>query len=113
MEGRDGIASMLDANLARVAPHTFARGGEATEADGIVEAWFTFETSVARGKGRLRLQGDKCWTLLTTATELIGHEERRGATREKGAEHGAIGNRGPIARWPRRRNSGTRVSPTS
>lgn len=93
MEGRDGIASMLFANLARVAPHAFAVDGDATEADGIVDAWFTFETAVARGKGHLRLQGAKCWTLLTTATELKGYEERRGATREKGAEHGAARDR--------------------
>ena len=93
MEGRDGIASMLDANLTRVAPHAFTVEGDATEADGIVDAWFTFETAVVRGKGHLRLQGEACWTLLTTASELKGHEERRGTTREKGAEHGAARDR--------------------
>ena len=56
-------------------------------------AWFTFETAVARGIGHLRLKDGKGYTLLTTITELKGHEEKRGATREKGIVHGAIRNR--------------------
>ncbi|MBZ0230015.1 MAG: NAD(P)/FAD-dependent oxidoreductase, partial [Bauldia sp.] len=63
---------------------------ETTTSDGTTEAWITFETGVARGIGHVRLEGDHCVTLLTTVTELKGHEERRGATREKGVEHGAF-----------------------
>ena len=39
--------------------------------------------------GHLRLKDGKGYTLLTTMTELKGHEERRGATRETGIVHGA------------------------
>ncbi|UNC14630.1 NAD(P)/FAD-dependent oxidoreductase [Acidiphilium multivorum] len=88
MEGHDGIADMLQAKLSEVQPRHFAIDDIATEADGVTEGWFTFETAVARGRGHLRLKGGKCWTLLTTMTELKGHEERHGRTRPMGAEHG-------------------------
>ena len=92
-EGPGAIADMLAARLADTAASNFALEGEATEADGVVDAWFTFETRVARGRGHLRLKstpaGDKAWTLLTTMTELKGFEEARGETRPKGVEHGS------------------------
>ena len=92
-EGQGAIADMLAARLADTAPTNFALEGEATEADGLVDAWFTFDTQVARGRGHLRLKntpaGDKAWTLLTTMTELKGFEEARGETRPKGVEHGS------------------------
>jgi putative flavoprotein involved in K+ transport len=87
-EGPDAIRAMLDARLADVKPSAFAVEGQATEAGGIVDAWFTFETAVARGRGHLRLKAGKAWTLLTTMTELKGFEEKKGAHRVKGAEHG-------------------------
>ncbi len=88
MEGKDAIRKMLDARLTDTKPSNFVLEGEATEADGVTEAWFTFETGVARGRGHLRLKGGKAWTLLTTMTELKGFEERKGERRVKGAEHG-------------------------
>ena len=88
-ESPDAIRSMLQARLADVRPSAFAIEGDATEAEGVVDAWFTFETAVARGRGHLRLQNGKAWTLLTTMTELKGFEEQTGARRIKGAEHGA------------------------
>ena len=88
-ESPDTIRSMLQARLADVRPSAFAIEGDATEAEGVVDAWFTFETAVARGRGHLRLQNGKAWTLLTTMTELKGFEEQTGARRIKGAEHGA------------------------
>jgi putative flavoprotein involved in K+ transport len=88
VEGRDQIRDMLKTRLERVAPANWKLEGEATEADGVIEAWFTFETAVARGKGHLRLKDGRAWTLLTTMTELKGHEERKGPNRIKGAEHG-------------------------
>ncbi|MBK4738054.1 NAD(P)/FAD-dependent oxidoreductase [Noviherbaspirillum pedocola] len=88
MEGRAEIRSMLEATLARVAPSNWKLQGDASEADGVIEAWFTFETEAARGKGHLRLKDGRAWTLLTTMTELKGHEERKGPNRIKGAEHG-------------------------
>jgi putative flavoprotein involved in K+ transport len=88
-EGPAAIREMLQARLADTAPSSFALEGEATEADGVVDAWFTFETAVARGRGHLRLKAGRAWTLLTTMTELKGFEEHKGAHRPKGAEHGA------------------------
>ena len=87
-EGPEAIRAMLKARLTDTRPTAFAVEGEATEADGVVDAWFTFETAVARGRGHLRLRNGKAWTLLTTMTELKGFEEHRGERRIKGAEHG-------------------------
>jgi len=87
-EGPEAIRAMLNARLADTKPTAFAIEGEAAEAGGVVEAWFTFETAVARGRGHLRLRDGKAWTLLTTMTELKGFEERKGERRIKGAEHG-------------------------
>lgn len=93
LESQDDIAEMLKSTLAKVQPGNWQVDGEATEANGVTEAWFTFETNVARGRGLLRLRGDKCWTLLTTMTELKGHEEPKGEKRAMGAEHGVIRER--------------------
>ncbi len=82
------IRAMLQARLADVKPSHFALEGTPTEAGGVIDAWFTFETAVGRGRGHLRLQNGKAWTLLTTMTELKGFEEKKGAHRIKGAEHG-------------------------
>ncbi len=91
-EGPAAIADMLAARAADTAASNFTLEGEATEADGVVDAWFTFETRVARGRGHLRLKatpaGDRAWTLLTTMTELKGFEEKKGPRRIAGAEHG-------------------------
>ena len=87
-EGPEAIRAMLTARLVETKPTAFAVEGEATEAGGVVEAWFTFETAVARGRGHLRLRGGRAWTLLTTMTELKGFEEHKGERRIKGAEHG-------------------------
>lgn len=92
-ENREEIKAMLGARLANTQPKQWQIEGEGSEADGVVEGWFTFETAVARGKGHLRLIGGKCWTLLTTMQELKGHEEKKSTTREPGVEHGAFKNR--------------------
>ena len=93
MEGRQAIHDMLDARLADTKPSKWTLEGEATHADGVTEGWITFETANARGKGHLRLKGDKAWTLLTTMVELKGHEEKKGPTRESGVDHGAFEDR--------------------
>lgn len=89
MEGKDEIQSMLNATLAEVSPCHWRIDGEATEADGIIEAWITFETAEASGRGLLRLKEGRCWTLLTTMQELKAYPESLGRHRPKGAEHGA------------------------
>ena len=88
-----GVCKALRETLERTRPRGFAIEGEGAEAGGIVEGWFTFETEVARGRGHLRLRDGQAWTLLTTMTELKGHEEPKGVRREKGIQHGAIENR--------------------
>ncbi len=93
MEDAGAIKDMLGARLSDVKPSNWELVGDATHADGVTEAWITFETSVSRGKGHVRLKGNKCWTFLTTMVELKGHEEKKGATRDSGVEHGAFQNR--------------------
>lgn len=87
LEGREAIADMLRQTLGRVRPGTCRIEGEASQADGVVQGWFSFETAVGRGKGHVRLKDGRCWTLLTALRELKGHEEKRGPTREAGTEH--------------------------
>ncbi len=88
LEGRDAIRAMLDAQLGAVRPRHWELDEAATEAGGLTEAWISFETEHARGRGHLRLKGDEAWTLLTAARELKGFEEPSGPRREKGVEHG-------------------------
>ncbi|MDH5538918.1 MAG: NAD(P)/FAD-dependent oxidoreductase [Rhizobacter sp.] len=112
-EGKPAIRELLDATLAATRPSAWALDGPAADAGGVTEAWFTFETAVARGRGLLRLKGDKCWTLLTTMTELKGFEEAKGGTRPKGVEHGALAQR---QSWLERRQQeeaelGTKTQP--
>ena len=88
LEGRAAIRAMLQATLAQARPSGWQLEGEASESEGLTEAWFAFETAAARGRGHLRLRDGRCWTLLTTMTELKGFEERKGDRRALGAEHG-------------------------
>ena len=90
MEGRDQVRDMLAHCLKRVKPSDWriAEGEMATEAGGVLEAWISFETEVARGYGLVRLKDGLIWTLLTTMAELKGHEEKAGFTRVLGARHG-------------------------
>jgi len=87
-EGHDAIAAMLAARLEDVAPQGFALRGEASEADGRIEAWFDFETRVGRCTGHMRLRDGRAWTLFTALDGLKGHEERVRERRPVGAEHG-------------------------
>lgn len=89
IEGREAICDMLEACAARTAPTAWAVDGEATERDGVQEAWITFETAVGRGRGRLRLRDGKAWVLFTALQELKGFEEESGPNRPLGVEHGA------------------------
>ncbi len=102
VEGPDGVADLLSATLAQTDPSGFRLVAEAdgvdagdppAEADGVVTAWYDFETAVGRGRGIFRLVEedgeDRAWTLLTTLQELKGHEEPKRDRRPRGAEHGA------------------------
>jgi putative flavoprotein involved in K+ transport len=93
LEGPGEIQAMLEATLAHVRPSGWQVVGEGTDEHGMLAGWFTFETAAARGKGYVRIREGKCWTLLTTITELKGFEEKRGATRPLGVQHGSYKNR--------------------
>jgi hypothetical protein len=63
LEDKADIRRMLQATLDRVQPANWALAEDATgstAADGMVEAWITFETGAARGYGHLRLRNGKC-----------------------------------------------------
>ena len=92
-EGRGEIADMLKATLSNVGKTHWTVDGDATGDDAMTEAWLLFESDAARGKGHLRLQNGKGWTLLTTMVELKGHEEQKGERRAKGVTHGAFEDR--------------------
>ncbi len=93
LEGNDEIQALLAATIADVQPGHWQIAGEATDENGVTAGWFTFETAVVRGKGYVRLKAGKCWTLLTTMTELKGFEEKHGATRSFGTQHGVFKHR--------------------
>jgi len=95
MEGKEQVRDMLKARLADTKPTNWkiADGEDASEADGITESWIQFETGAARGFGHIRLKDGRIWTLLTTMSELKGHEEPVGFDRPMGAKHGAERNR--------------------
>ena len=73
-------------------PSGFATTEPPDEADGVVTAWFSFETAVGRGNGpaaAVRGRRGRAWTFLTDALRAQGS---RGAARDHrpmGAEHGA------------------------
>jgi putative flavoprotein involved in K+ transport len=93
LEGKEKIKAMLKATVPEVKPGQWQMEGNATSDHGVISGWFSFETAVSRGKGYIRLRAGKCWTLLTTMTELKGFEEKRGVFRSKGVQHGVYPNR--------------------
>ena len=99
-EGRPAIAAMLRERLDATAPSHWQLEGEASEENGVIESFFTFETRLGRGRGVLRLKDGRGWILLTTLQELKGHEERRGPTRDSGVVHGHVPGR---ESWKQRR----------
>ncbi len=90
LESKEQIRDMLNSQLESVKPSNWEiePSEVVTEEDGIITAWFRFETSVSRGYGLMRLMNEKIWTLLTTMVELKGHEEPQGFDRPLGARHG-------------------------
>jgi putative flavoprotein involved in K+ transport len=89
LEGPEEIRAMLESQLPHVRPSDWEVTEPPASADGVTEAWVRFETAVGRGEGHLRLREGRAWTLLTTLSELKGHEEPRGPARPKGVQHGA------------------------
>ncbi|GAA3579660.1 NAD(P)/FAD-dependent oxidoreductase [Marinobacter xestospongiae] len=89
LEGRQAIRHMIRQTAPHIQPGNWQLSEPATEQDGVIEAWLTFETRDARGKGHLRLRDGQAWTLLTTMQELKDFPEKRKFRRPKGAQHGA------------------------
>jgi len=98
--GAKTIAAALGRTVAAAEPRGFRLepGREptltGTDAARTVEAFYRFETRLARGRGFIRLMpletgSWKAWTLLTAMEELKGHEEHLGGRRVKGVDHGA------------------------
>lgn len=90
-EGHAQIRDMLTQQLSQVEPVRFTRDDrEATsDDDGLLQGWLHIDTNLARGYGHIRVKDGKIWTLLTTMSELKGHEEPSGTRRPLGAEHGS------------------------
>jgi putative flavoprotein involved in K+ transport len=97
--GAKAIGGALGQTLSAAAPRHFQleQGKEPAvtgiDASRTVEAFYTFETNLARGRGFLRLMPTadgswKAWTLLTAMDELKGHQEHIGTRRLKGVAHG-------------------------
>ena len=93
LEGRDAISHMIAATMDNVRPCNWKIEGDATEADGVIEAWITFDTGVAKGRAYVRLRNGLAWTFLTTMIGLSDYPEKRKKLRPKGTEHGANKNR--------------------
>jgi putative flavoprotein involved in K+ transport len=89
MEGRAEIAAMLRAQLDAALPIEIVPDGAASVTAGRVEGWFDFETANGRGKGHVRLRDGRCWTLMTSMSELKGFEEPAGRRRDIGIVHEA------------------------
>ena len=106
VENPAGVADLLGATLEQTDPSGFRTTEPPAEEDGVVTAWFAFETGVGRGTGLLRLLSeggeDKAFTFLTTLDELKGHEEPKRDRRPRGAEHGANKHR---ATWKEQRQA--------
>jgi putative flavoprotein involved in K+ transport len=92
-EDPSAVRLMLETTMPLAQPSNWRIQGEGSDEGGITEGWFTFETAIGRGKGHLRLIGDKAWTLLTTLHELKGFEEKKGERRIRGVEHGNLPGR--------------------
>ncbi|MDA0369042.1 MAG: NAD(P)/FAD-dependent oxidoreductase [Proteobacteria bacterium] len=89
-EGREEIRAGFDGVLASVATTHWEIDGAPTLSEGVVTAWFRFETAGGRARGCVRLRDGKCTVLFTALTELKGYEEKSGVRREEGIELGGI-----------------------
>jgi putative flavoprotein involved in K+ transport len=102
LHGRDKIQQLLEdrigvARLSNVELDPALEPVLVDEGEGLtwLQASFTFESEVGRGRGFVRLVEDEeestvgAWTALVELRELKGFEEPQGARRPHGASHGA------------------------
>ena len=104
---------MLGAQLDAIGPTTWRVEGEPIRADGVLEAWISFETKIARGRGVLRLRDGRAWTLLTAIEELKGFEERKGRARPLGDGARRLSTRQELAGGEASRRGGARQAKSS
>ncbi len=104
MEGRPAIRRMLESQLAKTKPGRWrvSEKDDATEKNGVLEGWFTFETEVARCRGHIRARNGRIRTILTAMDELKGHEEPAGVRRPNGHPEPQGAGR-PARSWSERR----------
>ncbi|WP_027573293.1 NAD(P)/FAD-dependent oxidoreductase [Bradyrhizobium sp. WSM1743] len=114
--GRDTITQALAALAPKAAPAKFEIAPNRAPPRWVmragtnnIEAIFSFETSIGRGSGIVRLVPDaadgdrlKAWTLLTALDELKGFEEQLGTSRPRGQAY-SRDFRGP--NWLDQRNA--------
>ncbi len=111
-EGRAEIRDMLDAVGTDAWPRDLTLTS-ASEADGVVEAWYRFTNATFRGTGVVRIRDGRAWTLLSSAQELLDHPEPAGPRRERGAVHGTgVGGENWLDRRTRQQETfGTQEQP--
>lgn len=93
LEGREAIAAMAQSQLPQVRPGGITADDPTLPMTDATQGWFTFITATARGRGHVQLHEGRARILLTAITELIGHEEPRGARRPDGVSHRAARGR--------------------
>jgi putative flavoprotein involved in K+ transport len=104
-EGLDAIREMLQACLHHTKPGGWQADEAARRVDNIIEGAFTFNTVSGRGLGVIRMKDGRCWTMLTTISELKGFEEPTRSRRPVGL---AVGEYHPgRSTWHDRRNTET------
>jgi putative flavoprotein involved in K+ transport len=87
-EGKAAVADLVERQAVDAAARNWAiDGAVVANPEGWVEAWFRFDTRAGRGKGHVRLIDGKCFTLLTTLSDLHAHPAAVGRLRERGLEH--------------------------
>ena len=88
LEGAKAIAAMARAQ-AGIGATAFVLDDPALPMTDETQGWFTFETEIARCRGHVQLQDKRAFVVLTSMTELKGHEEPGGERRPAGIEHKA------------------------
>jgi len=71
LEGKAQILDMLEhqGKLIEASNWALAPDEMVSADDGVITAWLTFETKLARGRGLVRVKDGKIWMLLTTMVD--------------------------------------------
>lgn len=88
LEGLDKIEHLIAAQLEHICPTDWQIDGDVYTGEKGFETWLTFNTSVGRCKGHVKLVGGKARAFMTCMHKIRGHESRMGSLRDHGAQHG-------------------------